>query len=149
MGVEDDEHEVVTTREACKVGTGTTGPRCKKLLTERELCRPGTGSTGPICRELVEADQMREEDGHYEEVTTREACRPGTGSTGPICKRVILKREDCHRVGGMTHCNRMEDEEHEKVEMRMECPPTLFKCKRVFVKKEVCRTGAAGRPNCH
>merc|ERR1719376_897935 len=82
--VEDEEHEVVVTKETCRSGTGTTGPICKKEVLKREKCHP-TGMK-PLCRRVVEEE--------YEEVVTREMCPPLL-SGGSGCKRISQEKRGC------------------------------------------------------
>merc|ERR1711973_62037 len=82
--VEDEEHEVVVTKETCRSGTGTTGPICKKEVLKREKCHP-TGMKPP-CRRVVEEE--------YEEVVTREMCPPLL-SGGSGCKRISQEKRGC------------------------------------------------------
>jgi len=184
--IEDEEHEILETREGCRIvgpskictrevlkretchpGTGTTGPRCRRVMTPLEECRAGPGSMGPHCKRiLLDAEERKE----------IEACRAGPGSMGPHCKRLlgdeyeevetreaskigmagnvqITKREKC-RPGptGRPYCTKIEDEEHEIVVTREQCRPTAQlgpRCKRIFEKKEACKPGPTGRPYCN
>merc|ERR1712212_1156934 len=84
---------------------------------------------------------------------TRELCS-GAGAAARangVCKREILKREDCHRAGGMTHCNgKREDEEFERVETRELCQKTFsgVLCGREVLKRELCRPTATAGDRC-
>jgi len=183
--IEDGEHEILETREGCRIvgpskictrevlkremckpGTGTTGPRCRRVMTPLEECRAGPSSMGPHCKRiLLDAEERKE----------IEACRAGPGSMGPHCKRLlgdeyeevetreackigmacnirITKREKClPGPAGKPYCTKIEDEEHETVVTREECRPTAqlgSRCKRIFEKKETCKPGPAGKPFC-
>merc|ERR1712002_603384 len=96
--VEDEEHEVVVTKETCRVGTGSTGPICKKEVLKREKCHP-TGMK-PLCRRVVETE--------YEEVVTREMCPPLL-SGGSGCKRISQEKRGC-KPGPGNHTARENDE---------------------------------------
>merc|ERR1711970_437680 len=81
---------------------------------------------------------------------TREICGAAGWRHG-ACKREILKREDCHRAGGMTHCNgKREDEEFERVETRELCKKTVsgIICGREVLKRELCRPTATAGDRC-
>merc|ERR1712189_38700 len=92
--VEDEEHEVVVTKETCRVGTGSTGPLCKKEVLKREKCHP-TGMK-PLCRRVVETE--------YEEVVTREMCPPLlSGKSG--CKRISQEKRGCKPGPGKPYCS--------------------------------------------
>merc|ERR1711973_1037999 len=92
--VEDEEHEVVVTKETCRVGTGSTGPLCKKEVLKREKCHP-TGMK-PLCRRVVETE--------YEEVVTREMCPPLL-SGGSGCKRISQEKRGCKPGPGKPYCS--------------------------------------------
>merc|ERR1712221_24733 len=65
--VEDEEHEVVVTKETCRVGTGSTGPLCKKEVLKREKCPPLlSGKSG--CKRISQE---------------KRGCKPGPGK--PYC----------------------------------------------------------------
>merc|ERR1712189_109579 len=90
----DEEHEVVVTKETCRVGTGSTGPLYKKEVLKREKCHP-TGMK-PLCRRVVETE--------YEEVVTREMCPPLlSGKSG--CKRISQEKRGCKPGPGKPYCS--------------------------------------------
>merc|ERR1712168_1332919 len=81
---------------------------------------------------------------------TREICGAAGWRHG-ACKREILKREDCHRAGGMTHCNgKREDEEFERVETRELCKKTVsgIICGTEVLKRELCSNVIHGGARC-
>jgi len=90
-----------------------------------------------------------DDDSSYEIIETRESCTPPAKAAG-ACRREIIKREDCHVVGGVQYCNRIEDGDHEIRTVREGCrivgPQKI--CTREVLKREDCRPTRHGGDRC-